>query len=54
MRFHSVVGNEISITIDAQQVAAMKSDKPSLLIARDKQEANLQSGDEQTHSGAFG
>jgi RNA polymerase sigma factor (sigma-70 family) len=33
MRFHSVVGNEISITIDAQQVAAMKSEKPSLRLA---------------------
>src|SRR6476660_859573 len=33
MRFYSVVGNEISITIDAQQVAAMKSDKPSLRLA---------------------
>jgi hypothetical protein len=33
MRFYSVVGNEISITIDAQQVAAMKSEKPSLRLA---------------------
>jgi hypothetical protein len=54
MRFHSVVGNEISITIDAQQVAAMKSDKPSLLIARGQARSQSKSGDEQTHSGASG